>query len=131
MFLDHLNIDINDPSNLLLLHSVVRKALDRFGITIIPQDHDTFLIRVLNPVLLSETVQSHAGTPIIFWRDLNNKPLEWTSSHHHAKKLCAFHAKVASLHACVRGGLQTVMSYYRMLHGERQVMIKHGLWTSF
>ena len=46
MFLDHLNIDINDPPNLMLLHAVVERALDRFGNTIIPQDHDTFFIRI-------------------------------------------------------------------------------------
>ena len=98
-FMERLSIDINDPANLLLLHSAMEKRLDRFDITIIPKDSNCYRIKVLNPSILDQTMQSHEGASAVYWRQLQDKKLEWTSSHRLAKRLCAFHAKMASLHA--------------------------------
>ena len=103
--LQRLSIDINDPANLLLLHSAVEKRLDRFDITIVPED-ERYVIKVLNPGILDETAQSHEGSSVVFWHQLQNKELNFTSSHRPAKRLCAFHARMASSHAVSSGWIK-------------------------
>ena len=84
----------------------MEKSLDRFDITIIPEDSNSYQIKVLNPTIRNQMVQGHEGAPPVYWRDLHDKNLEFTSSHCPAKRLCAFHAKWATFRALNKGWIK-------------------------
>jgi hypothetical protein len=90
--------DIDNPKNILRLHSDIEHSLDRFSVTFVPSGSD-FVVKILDPVIKDITL---AETTITF-ADIDGLKLSCPSGMHPWRRILGTHSLLAHRKAKEKG----------------------------